>query len=149
MAAPPSTPGSSCPPPILRTTTPTKFSSSALGLRCSAATIIMPQVYSGVSVCLLRLPMLDTWYAHQRLPHQESTSRFPQMSGINFTTPEEACAFVQGEERAALNRASFNSAPELKLGPSDLILFSAKVCIRRAPPCLTCTHKSQMFLHAV
>ena len=54
---------------------------------------------------------------------------------------------MQGEERAALNRASFNSAPELKLGPSDLILFSAKVCTRRAPPCLTCTHKSQVFLH--
>lgn len=34
---------------------------------------------------------------------------------------------VQGEERAALNRASFDSAPELKLGPSDLIMFSAKV----------------------
>lgn len=34
---------------------------------------------------------------------------------------------MQGEERAALNRASFDSAPELKLGPSDLIMFSAKV----------------------
>lgn len=34
---------------------------------------------------------------------------------------------LQGEERAALNRASFDMANDLRLGPSDLILFSAKV----------------------
>jgi hypothetical protein len=45
MAAPPSTPGSSCPPQISRTTTPTKCLSSALALRCSAATLSVPQLY--------------------------------------------------------------------------------------------------------
>lgn len=56
-------------------------------------------------------------------------------------TLAHACAAVQGEERAALNRASFNSAPELKLGPSDLILFSAKVCTaeHRPVPCVPAT----------
>jgi hypothetical protein len=49
-------------------------------------------------------------------------------------TLADACATVQGEERAALNRASFNSAPELKLGPSDLILFSAKVGLAEHRP---------------
>lgn len=51
-------------------------------------------------------------------------------SDISDYNPSEVlvvCTGSQGEERAALNRASFNAAPELKLGPSDLILFSAKV----------------------
>jgi len=51
-------------------------------------------------------------------------------SDLNKYDPNEVlivCTGSQGEERAALNRASHDAANDLKLGATDLILFSSKV----------------------
>ena len=94
---------------------------------CTGSQVLCHYPYCASNALVSRMPALAR---HARYMRRDMPCHvpycFPQAQSV--MTQEHACAAVQGEERAALNRASFNSAPELKLGPSDLILFSAKVC---------------------